>query len=124
MATARCCTVQYVPEWFPGAGFKATARKWNEEVMEMVNRPHLWAKEQIVCYLIIFKSRFLLKSSKAAGIAPKSFVSTLLDVPSLTEEEDHAIKWSAASFYGGASLLSPCFFSFTILTLHQAVPTQ
>jgi len=43
----------------------------------------------------------LLKSSKAAGVAAKSFTSTLIDVPSLTEEEDHAIKWSAASFYGG-----------------------
>ena len=47
----------------------------------------------------------LLKFSKAAGVATQSFSSTLLDVASLTEEEDHAIKWSAASFYGGMFFL-------------------
>ncbi|KAL4062156.1 cytochrome P450 [Scleroderma citrinum] len=69
--------------WFPGAGFKTMARKWKAEVLEMVNLPHQWVKEQM-----------------AAGVASKSFTSTLLDVPSLTEEDDHIIKWSAASFYG------------------------
>ena len=43
-------TVQYVPEWFPGAGFKTTARKWNAEILEMVNQPHQWVKEKMVCY--------------------------------------------------------------------------
>ena len=50
MATAERCTVRYIPEWFPGAGFKSTARKWKEEVQEMVDQPHQWVKEQMVHY--------------------------------------------------------------------------
>ncbi|KIM50800.1 hypothetical protein SCLCIDRAFT_1225091 [Scleroderma citrinum Foug A] len=75
--------LRYIPEWFPGAGFKSTTRKWKEEVQEMVDQPHQWVKEQM-----------------AAGVASKSFTSILLDVPSLSEEDEHIIKWSAASFYG------------------------
>lgn len=78
--------LQYVPEWVPGAGFQTTAREWKAEVLAMVDQPHQWVKEQM-----------------AAGVASKSFTSTLLDVPSLTGDEDHAIKWSAASFYGGGA---------------------
>ena len=48
--TKHCCIVQYIPEWFPGAGFKRTARKWKEQVQEMVDQPHQWVKEQMVCY--------------------------------------------------------------------------
>lgn len=43
-----------------------------------------------------------MRKFQAAGTARRSFSSALLDNPSLTEEEEHAIKWSAASFYGGA----------------------
>ncbi|KAL4062105.1 cytochrome P450 [Scleroderma yunnanense] len=97
--------LQYIPEWFPGAGFKTMARKWKAEVLEMVNLPHQWVKEQM-----------------AAGVASKSFTSTLLDVPSLTEEDDHIIKWSAASFYGGgadtasntASAINAFFLAMTL----------
>ena len=48
----------------------------------------------------------VLKLGKAAGVASKSFTSTLLDVPSLSEEDEHRIKWTAAAMYGGTFLLS------------------
>lgn len=50
-------------------------------------------------------------------MASKSFTSTLLDVPSLTEDEDHAIKWSAASFYGG-TYPRPSFLA----VIHHSAP--
>ncbi|KIM58364.1 hypothetical protein SCLCIDRAFT_28145 [Scleroderma citrinum Foug A] len=92
----------FSPVWFPGAGFKTIARKWKAEVLEMVNKPHQWVTEQM-----------------EARVASKSFTSTLLDVPSLTEAEDHVIKWSAASFYGGGtntSVSAMCAF-FLAMTL-------
>jgi len=66
----------------------------------------------------------LLKSGKAARIATKSFTSTLLDVPSLTEEEDHAIKWSAVSLYGGMFLILCSLWLFIVAFSYQAVRTQ
>jgi len=66
----------------------------------------------------------LLKSGKAAGIATKSFTSTLVDVPSLTEEQDHAIKWSAVSFYGGMFPILRSLWLFIITFSYQAVRTQ
>ncbi|KAL4079445.1 cytochrome P450 [Scleroderma citrinum] len=77
--------LKYIPEWVPGAGFKRTAREWKAIIDELLDRPYQFVKNQI-----------------EAGIAPKSFISVLLDdrSSSLNEEEVHAIKWSAASFYG------------------------
>ncbi|KAG1852855.1 cytochrome P450 [Suillus subalutaceus] len=75
-----------VPEWFPGAGFKRLAREWHETAEEMVDAPHKFVKDQM-----------------AAGIAPKSFTSSLLEGRTLSAEEDHMVKWSAASLYGGGS---------------------
>ena len=49
--------------------------------------------------------RLPLPSLFAIGAVSKSFTSTLLDVPSLTEEEDRAIKWASASFYGDMYVL-------------------
>ncbi|KAG2148121.1 cytochrome P450 [Suillus clintonianus] len=80
-----------VPEWFPGAGFKRLAREWNMIVEEMVAAPYQFVKDQM-----------------AAGIAPKSFTSALLEGKTLTEEEDHVAKWCAGSLYsGGADTVGP-----------------
>lgn len=51
MTSTRCHIVQYVPEWVPGAGFQTTAREWKAEVLAMVDQPHQWVKEQMVCYV-------------------------------------------------------------------------
>ncbi|KAG1752629.1 cytochrome P450 [Suillus paluster] len=75
-----------VPEWFPGAGFKRMAREWHETVDEMVDAPYKFVKDQM-----------------AAGFAPRSFTSNLLDGRTLSAEEDHIVKWSAASLYAGGA---------------------
>jgi hypothetical protein len=41
-------TVKYLPEWFPGAGFKKKAKIWRKTVLNMPNAPFQFVKEQIV----------------------------------------------------------------------------
>ncbi|EGN99071.1 hypothetical protein SERLA73DRAFT_181862 [Serpula lacrymans var. lacrymans S7.3] len=49
----------------------------------------------------------------AAGVAPSSFVSNLLEESNLTAHEEHVIKWSAASLYsGGADTTVSAIYSF------------
>lgn len=85
-----------VPEWVPGAGFKRVAREWHETLEEMVAAPYKFVKDQM-----------------AAGIAPKSFTSNLLEDRTLSAEEEHIVKWSAASLYsGGADTTVSAIYSF------------
>ncbi|KAG2337086.1 cytochrome P450 [Suillus weaverae] len=85
-----------VPEWFPGAGFKRLAREWRQIANEMVDVPYKFVKEQM-----------------DAGIAPMSFTSSLLEGRTLSAEEDHMVKWSAASLYsGGADTTVSAIYSF------------
>ncbi|KAG0702309.1 cytochrome P450 [Suillus ampliporus] len=91
-----------VPEWLPGAGFKRIAREWHETLEDMVAGPYKFVKDQM-----------------AAGIAPKSFTSNLLDGRTLSAEEDHIVKWSAASLYSGGAdtTVSAIYSLFLAMTL-------
>jgi len=40
--------LRFVPEWFPGAGWKKTAREWRRLSDQMFNAGYEWALEQIV----------------------------------------------------------------------------
>ncbi|KAG1840822.1 cytochrome P450 [Suillus subalutaceus] len=85
-----------LPEWFPGAGFKRLARECRETVEEMAAAPYKFVKDQM-----------------AAGTALKSFSSDLLKGRTVTAEEDHVVKWSAASlFSGGADTTVSAIYSF------------
>ncbi|KAG0699881.1 cytochrome P450 [Suillus ampliporus] len=75
-----------VPEWFPSAGFKRIAHEWHTIVDYSVDKPYEFVKDQM-----------------AAGIAPKSFTSNLLEGHTLSAEEEHVVKWSAATLYGGGA---------------------
>lgn len=48
-AFAVICTVRFVPSWFPGAGFQKTAKAWRKTLEEMVDKPHEYVKQQVVC---------------------------------------------------------------------------
>jgi hypothetical protein len=76
--------LKYVPAWIPGAGFKRTAKEWNDTLAEMVETPYNFTKQQM-----------------AAGTAPSSFLSNLLEGRKLSTDEIFNIKWSAASLYSG-----------------------
>ncbi|KAG0702303.1 cytochrome P450 [Suillus ampliporus] len=91
-----------VPEWFPGAGFERITHKWNKIVDYSVDKPHEFVKDQM-----------------AAGIALKSFTSNLLEGHTLSAEEEHVVKWSAASLYGGGTdtTISAIYSLFLAMTL-------
>lgn len=44
--------VRFVPDWFPGAGFKRLAKQIGKEVGAIERVPFDWAKEQIVSYAL------------------------------------------------------------------------
>jgi len=92
----------YVPDWFPGAGFKAQAKEWRTTLEEMVQKPYQFVKDQM-----------------AAGVAPESFVSNLLEGRTLSAEEDHVVRWSSASLYSGGAdtTVSAIYSLFLALTL-------
>ncbi|KAG2037858.1 cytochrome P450 [Suillus americanus] len=95
-----------VPAWFPGAGFKHLAREWRETLEEMVSTPHKFVKDQM-----------------NDGTARMSFTSNLLEGCDISAEEDHAIKWSALSLYGGGSdtTVSAIYSLFLAMTLFPDV---
>jgi hypothetical protein len=43
--------VKYVPEWMPGAGFKAKAKEWRKLSQAMINVPYNMVKEKFVSEL-------------------------------------------------------------------------
>ncbi|KAG2152670.1 cytochrome P450 [Suillus bovinus] len=95
-----------VPEWFPGAGFKRLAREWHKNVEEMASAPYNFVRDQM-----------------AAGIAPKSFTSALLEGQDLSSAENEMAKWSALSLYGGGSdtTVSAIYSLFLAMTLFPDV---
>ncbi|KAF8450341.1 cytochrome P450 [Boletus edulis BED1] len=86
-------SLAYVPDWFPGASFKTKANEWRVTLEEMVQKPYQFVKDQM-----------------AAGIAPESFVSNLLEGRRLSAEEEHIVRWSSASLYSGILFLALTLF--------------
>jgi len=100
-------SLRHVPAWFPGAGFKRTAAIWAECLVNMVEQPYQLVKQQM-----------------AAGTAQPSYTSRLLDdSPSITPNQEHEIKWSAASLYsGGADTTVASIHAFFLaMVLHPDV---
>jgi len=64
-----------------------------------------------------------VKDQMAAGIAPQSFVSNLLEGRTLSAEEEHIVKWSSASLYSGGAdtTVSAIYSLFLALTLFPDV---
>ncbi|KAK7029931.1 cytochrome P450 [Favolaschia claudopus] len=75
--------LKYVPSWFPGAGFKRLAEKYNRSCDELAEAPLAYVQHQM-----------------ATG---KSYTADLLSQPGLSEQQYSDIKWSAASFYAAGS---------------------
>ncbi|KAG1748839.1 cytochrome P450 [Suillus paluster] len=85
-----------VPEWFPGAGFKRIAREWHETTEEMAAAPYEFVKDQMV---------------------------TMIRSYALSAEDEHIVKWSAASLYGGGAdtTASAVYSLFLAMTLFPDV---
>ncbi|TDL26571.1 cytochrome P450 [Rickenella mellea] len=88
--------LRYIPDWFPGAGFKRTASRSLKMANELADKPYAFVQRQM-----------------ANGVATTSYTSALVeklekakadnaDAATIAEEE-FVIKWSAASLYGGGA---------------------
>lgn len=71
-----------LPEWFPGTGFKQTAKQWGAELTDVAERPYAFVQQQM-----------------AQGKNESSFLSQLLEQGDSDPEEKFTNKWSAMSLY-------------------------
>ena len=51
-------TVRFIPDWFPGAGFKRRAKEVGRELSDIEFVPFNWAKTQIVSNPQLFSLPF------------------------------------------------------------------
>ncbi|KAJ7691746.1 cytochrome P450 [Mycena rosella] len=104
--------LQFLPNWFPGAGFKIKAKEWSEKLYSQSFEPHNWVKQQI-----------------AAGKAAPSFSSRLLQpsdgIPVNAELEDH-ILWTAGALYsaGADTSVSAVKTFFFAMMLHPSAQAR
>ncbi|KAJ7498204.1 cytochrome P450 [Mycena galericulata] len=81
--------LQYVPDWFPGAGFKRTAKRWNKLSQDMMELPFAEAKRRI-----------------ASGSALESFTSVFLNKIDNAEDpelKEQTVKEVAGNMYTGGA---------------------
>ncbi|KAI1047620.1 hypothetical protein LB505_012637 [Fusarium chuoi] len=94
--------LKYIPDWFPGAGFKATAKQWRSNLESSVEDPAAFVEHQV-----------------ANGKDNTSFLSQLMQKKGLTDEEGSENKWLAASLYaaGADTTVSAITTFFLAMTL-------
>ncbi|KAF8507777.1 cytochrome P450 [Gautieria morchelliformis] len=82
--------LKYVPEWFPGAGFRKTARQWREDITKM--------------NVVPFEA---VKKALDAGTANPSFTSSLLEDLTNNEtarsDQEAVIRGAGSSLYAAGS---------------------
>lgn len=78
--------VRFLPEWFPGTGWKQAGKEWRATLEMTANKPFDFVKHQM-----------------SRGKDTSSFVSHLLSSGDLTEEEESTVKWSALSMYAAGA---------------------
>ncbi|KIM91460.1 hypothetical protein PILCRDRAFT_763020, partial [Piloderma croceum F 1598] len=92
--------VQYIPEWFPGAGFKRKARDWHKLCQATLNDPYEMTKRKIMCLSFLIDTEDDIAASAAvlyAGTvaAISSFLLALVLYPEVQihgqEELDRVI---------------------------------
>ncbi|TCD64629.1 hypothetical protein EIP91_003831 [Steccherinum ochraceum] len=78
--------LQYIPAWFPGAGFQTVAHKYRQTLTDAIDTPYHLVKDQV-----------------AAGTAKPSFTTDLLNADDYTTDKDFAVKTSASTIYAAGS---------------------
>ncbi|CAE6477386.1 unnamed protein product [Rhizoctonia solani] len=96
--------LRYIPEWFPGAGFKTQAREWAEIRRESIETPFLAVRDRM-----------------EAGIVEPSFLQRLLEKRSPSEdwnsERVQAMKYAAGSLYTAGSDTTVSALTTFVLTM-------
>ncbi|KZV73582.1 cytochrome P450 [Peniophora sp. CONT] len=77
---------KHIPIWFPGASFRRTAAYYKDTIRRMAQEPFDAVKQKMKQH-----------------IAEPSMVADLLEQSTNTADEEHAIKWAAASMYSGGA---------------------
>ncbi|KAF5684660.1 oxidoreductase [Fusarium denticulatum] len=78
--------LKYIPDWFPGAGFKTIAQQWRSNLESSVEDPAAFVEHQM-----------------ANGKDNTSFLSQLMQKKGLTDGEASENKWLAASLYAAGA---------------------
>ncbi|KAF8154735.1 cytochrome P450 [Crassisporium funariophilum] len=80
-------SLQHMPLWMPGSGFKKNAMIWKKKMEEFVDRPYEF-----------------VKNSMKSGTHKASFCSTLLEDTSIQslDKFEFDLKWSANSMYSAS----------------------
>ncbi|KAL7799316.1 cytochrome P450 [Trichoderma afarasin] len=83
--------LSYLPEWFPGGGFKRTVREWRGLLDASADIPYAFAKQQME------------KGSPQSSYVPKLINSIKADGKEIDEEIDEAIRWTAGVMFAGGA---------------------
>ncbi|KIM89841.1 hypothetical protein PILCRDRAFT_812637 [Piloderma croceum F 1598] len=105
-------SLQYVPEWFPGAGFKRKAKAWRKLSQAMLNDPYEMTKRKIL-----------------EGTARSSMTSDLVEHYTTkdghVDGEDDIAASAAVAYAGGSDTTVSAIISFLLaLVLYPDVQTR
>ncbi|KDQ13973.1 hypothetical protein BOTBODRAFT_356488 [Botryobasidium botryosum FD-172 SS1] len=95
--------LMYLPNWFPGGGFKRTAAEWKKTNESSVTVPFEKVKEQM-----------------SAGVAAPSMTCSMLETG---DYEDEDVKWVCGSLYSAGidTVAETLHIFFLAMTLHPEV---
>lgn len=100
----------YVPDWLPGTGWKATARKWREHKEAVVQSAYQEAKERYVSPLKLGNSRKAASMDMQKSGGERTIIGEMINQgPSvgLSEDEiDDYVQEIAFILLAGVSLIS------------------
>lgn len=99
--------LKYLPDGFPFTAFKDTARRWNIITKAAAEIPYLFVKRQVA------NGRY--RSSYVANLIQQRSNDAEGSLPS--HDDEHVIKWTAASLYAGASDTTVASLSCFILAM-------
>jgi cytochrome P450 len=100
--------LRYLPDNFPGAAFKRTAREWRKTIQASAYIPYRFVQRQMASRHFDY---------------PQSYVSKLVqqlkgENAELKREDEDAIIWTAASLYGAAA--DTTVITMTVFTMAMA----
>ncbi|KIJ62861.1 hypothetical protein HYDPIDRAFT_30007 [Hydnomerulius pinastri MD-312] len=104
---------QYLPEWFPGAGFKKYAKQCRKLTRQLRDLPYEYVQRQMVFVHFNLLRRELTQLGKVEGIAPHSVVSEMLE----HNEEEDVIKSVAGTMYTAAVETSSSALSAFVMAM-------
>ncbi|ETN38214.1 uncharacterized protein HMPREF1541_06245 [Cyphellophora europaea CBS 101466] len=100
--------LQYLPDWFPGTGFKQYAKHCKETLLQAGSIPYAFVEKQL-----------------RTGEAPTSYLSRLITSADakMSADEAYIARWTAFSLYAGGAdtTVSSMSTFFLLMTLHPEI---